>query len=120
MKKDLEEYLLALEKQHQDMQKAVDEANEMIKDGKISQEQASQILTYMSTIETNYQRVLYCRYLYNLPPKFIQKIQQKKLQKEMEKFREEHADDESVIGECQQDLDNINEIVKDDEVSDEK
>lgn len=119
MKRDLEEYLLSLEKQHQDMKKAADEANQLLADGKISQEQANQILSYMTTIDTNYNRVLYCRYLANLPPKFIQKIQNKKIRDDLEKFQAEHSDRESIEEENQESLDGINEIISEEGSEDE-
>lgn len=111
MKRDLEQYLVSLQKQYTGMLKAVDEANELIKEGKMTSGQAEQIKKYMDTINTNYQRVLYCRYLLNLPPKFIQKIQKKKLEKEQLKFIEKNNDSESVVNESQEALDGIEEIV---------
>ena len=117
MRKDLENYLTQLQKQYTSMEKAVSEANELIKEGKMSSEQALQIQNMMNTINNNYQRVLYCRYLLNLPPKFIQKLQQKKLAAEFKKLQEEHADEESVVNESQEALDGIEEIVDGDKDS---
>lgn len=111
MRKDLENYLTQLQKQYTSMEKAVSEANELIKEGKMSSEQALQIQTMMNTINNNYQRVLYCRYLVNLPPKFIQKLQKKKLEKQMKEFVEKQADEQSVVNESQEALDNITEVV---------
>ena len=111
MRKDLEKYLTSLQKQFTEMEKAVNEANELIKKGEMNSEQASQIKAYMDILNTNYQRVLYCRYLVNLPPKFIQVIQNKRMQKEMEKFKSKEADSESVIEESQEALDSMEEIV---------
>ena len=111
MIKDLEKYLATLQKQYNEMEKAVNEANELIKDGKMSSEQVMQIQNYMNTINSNYQRVLYCRYLLKLPPKFIQKLQNKKLEKQLNKFKDEQADEETVVEETQDALDNIEEIV---------
>ena len=93
------------------MEKAVNEANELIKEGKMNSETASMIQGYMNKINENYQRVLYCRYLLNLPPKFIQKLQKKKLEKEMKKFIDKQADAESVVNENQECLDGIEEAV---------
>ena len=92
------------------MEKAVKEANELIRDGKMASEQAMQIQNYMNIINNNYQRVLYCRYLVNLPPKFIQKIQKKKLEKQMKALIEKQADEQSVIEENQEALDSIKEV----------
>lgn len=111
MRRDLEHYLSQLQKQYTEMGKAVTEANELIRDGKMTSEQAMQIQEMMNTINNNYQRVLYCRYLLNLPPKFIQKLEQKKLNAKLKKFQEEQADQETVINESQEALDGIEEIV---------
>lgn len=112
MKRDLIDYLLRLQKQEDDMQKAVEEANELLQDGKISEEQVNNIQNYMNIIHNNYQRVLYCKYLYDMPPKFIQKIQQKKLDKKLAKFIEEQADKDSVLDENEEALTGIEEIVE--------
>lgn len=111
MRRDLEKYLASLQKQYTEMEKAVNEANGLIKEGKMSSEQALQIQSMMNTINNNYQRVLYCRYLVNLPPKFIQKIQKKKEEAKLKKFIEEMADKESVEKENQEALDTIEETV---------
>ncbi|MBQ6627916.1 MAG: hypothetical protein IJH65_03790 [Methanobrevibacter sp.] len=113
MKRDLEEYLIALQKQRDEMAKAADEANSLLLEGKIDSEQANAIQTYFNTIEVNYQRVLYCRYLYKLPPKFIQKIQQKKIHKELMAYMEKNADKESVIKENEECLKKVGEITND-------
>ena len=100
-----------MQKQLNEMEKAVNEANELIKEGKMKSEQAMQIQNYMVTINNNYQRVLYCRYLLKLPPKWIQKIMKKREDAKMKKFMEQQADQESVEQENQEALDGIKEIV---------
>jgi len=112
MKRDFEKYLVQLQKQYTDMNKAIEEVNQSLKDGTMTQEQAAPIMSYYNIVNTNYQRVLYCRYLYNLPPKFIQAIRKKKMEKEAQKFVNEHADKESVVNETQEALDNIKEFVE--------
>ena len=112
MKRDLVDYLLNLQKQEDDMQKAVEQADDLLKEGLITQEQAENIINYMNTIHSNYQRVLYCKYLYELPPKFIQKIQQKKLNKKLAKFIEEKADKETIYEENKEAQEGIEDIVK--------
>lgn len=92
------------------MQKAVEEANELIKDGRMTSEQAMSIQNYANKINENYQRVLYCRHLLQLPPKFIQNIRKKKEQEQIKKFMEKLADQQSVVNENQEALDNIEEI----------
>lgn len=112
MKRDLVDYLLNLQKQEDDMQKAVEQADDLLKEGLITQEQAENVINYMNTIHSNYQRVLYCKYLYELPPKFILKIQQKKLNKKLAKFIEEKADKETIYEENKEAQEGIEDIVK--------
>ena len=111
MRKDLENYLSQLQKQFNEMEKAVNEANELIRDGKIDSQTAMNVQGWMNKVNENYQRVLYCRYLVNLPPKFIQNLHKKKLEKQMKKFIEKQADEETVVAESQEALDNIVEVV---------
>lgn len=112
MKRDLVDYLLRLQKQEDDMQKAVEEANELLQEGKFTEEQMNNIQNYMNVIHSNYQRVLYCKYLYDMPPKFIQKIRQKKLDRQLAKFIEEQADKDTVLQENEDYLNGIEEIVE--------
>ena len=110
MKKDLEKYLLSLQKQRDEMAKAAEEANKLIMEGKIQPEQAAAVQGYFNIIDSNYQRVLYCRYLYNLPPKFIQKLREKKLKKDLDEFVKKNADQESVEKENNDCMEKVGEI----------
>lgn len=112
MRSDFEKYLLSLQKQMDDMNKAVEEANKLITAGEMDQEHAANINKYMEVITSNYQRLIYARYLLDIPPKFIQWFRKKKLDREMKKFQEQQADQESVEKEGQEALDNIGEIIK--------
>lgn len=112
MRRDFEDYLLKVQKQRDEMAKAVEEANSLILEGKIEESQVQAIQTYFNTLEANYQRILYCKYLYTLPPKFIQKIQQKKLVEELKKFLDKHADKDSVFGENQEWIEATEAIVE--------
>ena len=111
MKIDFEDYLLTVQKQVDDMNKAVEEANQLLADGKMSAETAEFIKKQMEIINANYQRLMYCKYLYTLPPKFIQKWRNKKLQKQAEKFMKEQADKEAVVKENKEALDTINDYI---------
>jgi len=113
MKRDLEKYLASLSKQREEMLKAVEEANKLIVKGEIDQNQVEMIQRHFNQVEANYQRVLYCRYLYNLPPKFIQVLQKKKLEKEMKKLIEMEADKESVMEENENCIDSVKEVIGD-------
>ena len=111
MRRDLEKYLISVQKQRDEMVKAVDEANQLIIEGKISQEQAAAIQNYFNTVESNYQRILYCRYLYKLPPTFIQKLQKKKTERELRQYIEKQADAESIIKENSECIEKVGEII---------
>ncbi len=113
MRRDFEEYLSVVQKQRTEMLRAVDEANKLLLEGKMTQEQASNIQLHVSLIEANYQRLLYCRYLYSLPPKFIQKLRKKKLEKEADKFKKENADKQAVKEEGEKSLEVINKNIDD-------
>ena len=113
MKRDFEEYLIKVQKQRDEMMKAVEEANKLIVEGKISQEQVESIQNYFTLLESNYQRILYCRYLYNLPPKFIQKLRSKKMAKELSEYMKNKADEESVVAENQECIEKVGEAIND-------
>ena len=112
MRRDFEDYLLKVQKQRDDMLKAVDEANALALEGKIEESQVQAIQTYFNTLEANYQRILYCKYLYTLPPKFIQRLRQKKLTEELKKFLEKHADKDSILEENKECVENTEAIVE--------
>ena len=74
MKRDFEKYLVIVQKQMLDMDKAVQEASELFKEGKLSEDNVNFITMRHDIVKTNYDRLLYARHLYNLPPKWIVKI----------------------------------------------
>lgn len=99
MKKDLDLYVLQLQKQMDLAEEAMEKAQEQVQKGMIKEEDISGLMQYCETVVTNYNRVLYCKYLLNLPPKFIQKMQQKKLTKKMVEFTMKNSDGDQVIKE---------------------
>lgn len=115
MKKDFENYLLQVQRQKTKMDKAVKDANQALVEGKMSNEQVQSISMAAANLNANYQRLLYCRYLYRLPPKFIQKLRlksaQRKAKKMLEELAAEKADEESVITENEDNLNTVEEIV---------
>lgn len=109
MKKDVQEYFIAMQKQYNDMNKMLEKVNKEIEAGMITEEQKANFETYFSTIKANYDRVAYIYHLLNLPPKWIQKIKEKKLLKDQEAFLKamENATKEAVEAENNEALDNI-------------
>jgi Flp pilus assembly protein TadG len=73
MKKDLKEYYVSLQKQFNELQKALEEINKEIAEGKVTPEQRASFENYFNIVQTNYQRISYAMHLLNKPPKFIQK-----------------------------------------------
>lgn len=111
MKRDFERYFVEVQKDYNRMLKALEKVNEEISKGQVSDEQRQLFEQWFNQVKVNYDRVSYMRYLLHLPPKFIQKIQQRnvnsKMMKELKKYQEENADKDSVLNENKEALDNI-------------
>lgn len=111
MRKDFERYFVDVQKDYNNMLKQLEQVNKEISEGLVSEEQRMNFETYFMTIKNNYDRISYMRYLLRLPPKFIQKLQQKslnnKMMKELKKYQDENADKESVNKEDKEALENI-------------
>ena len=107
MRRDFEKYLVAVQKQKTRMDKALADAQELAQKGELEDSVAQNIMQRVQVIEANYQRLLYCKHLLNLPPRFIQKIQEKKWLKIQKEFEEQKADKESVVNENEVALDEI-------------
>ena len=111
MKRDFEEYFTAVQKDYNRMLKDRDKINEEIKKGLVSTEQREMFDVWFNQVKMNYDRISYMWYLLHLPPKFIQKIQQKnvesKMMKELKKYQDLNADKETVLNENSEALDNI-------------
>jgi len=113
MRRDLQRYLAEMQKQMNQMQAAFDEAQEKALTGEISQEVAAQVAEGYNLVKSNYQRVLYCNYALNLPPKFIQKLQQRKLDRKLKEYKESLADEQSVKEENEKAIESVKEIAGD-------
>lgn len=116
MRKDFEEYFTKVQLDYNRMLKQLEQVNKEIGEGLVSEEQRSNFENYFNMIKANYDRLSYARYLLRLPPKFIQKIQQKnlnsKMMKEFKKYENENADKESVMKENKEALDNIDKGIE--------
>ena len=111
MKRDFERYFVEVQKDYNRMLKALEKVNEEISKGQVSDEQRRSFEQWFNQVKVNYDRVSYMRYLLHLPPKFIQKLQQRnvnsKMMKELKKYQEENADKDSVLKENKEALDSI-------------
>lgn len=116
MKKDFNEYFISVQKNYNETLKVLEQVNKELEAGMCTQEQRDNFAQYFDSIRVNYERLNYVRYLLHKPPKFIQKIQEKKLIKEQEKFLKQmmdaKADAESVIAENDENLQNMKDLLE--------
>lgn len=116
MIKDVQRYFVDMQKQMNEANKALEQVNKEIEAGLVSNEQRDSFTNWYWTVKNNYDRLAYIMYLLHKPPIFIQKLREKKLLKEQEKFLaelEKNATKEVVEEENKECLDNITELLKD-------
>ena len=113
MKRDLKEYYVTLQRQFKEVRDIAEKVNKEIEEGKLTQEQRDQFESYFMNVKTNYDRVSYIVYLIDLPPKFIQKIKERRLKKKYEesfkRFKEQRATAEDVIEENEKSIESARE-----------
>lgn len=107
---DLERYILQLADQSIKMKEEVDKVNKVAKEQNLPEETVRFLNEQANLVETNYQRVLYCKYLLDLKPKFIRDFIDRQHKKKLQKFIEKKADKDSVIEENKEALDKVKEI----------
>ena len=111
MRKDFEKYFVKLQLDYNKLQKDLEKVNKEAEEGLLTDEQRASFENYFNRVKTNYDRMAYARYLLRLPPKWIQNIESKiatnKIKKELEKFKEAKADEESVLQENKEALEKI-------------
>ena len=120
MKKDFEKYLVVIQKQMLDMDKAVKEASELLKSGKLSEDNVNFITSRYNVVKTNYDRLLYARHLYNIPPKWIVKLTEffMKIKTKLQFIGKEQEDEnKNAIEDVQKLVDSAKEV--EDEARDE-
>ena len=116
MIKDVQRYFIDMQKQMNEANKALEQVNKEIEAGLVSNEQRDSFTNWYWTVKNKYDRLAYIMYLLHKPPVFIQKLREKKLLKEQEKFSaelEKNATKEAVEEENKECLDNITELLKD-------
>ena len=109
-RRDLEKYILALADNSIAMRAEVEKINKVAKEQEIPQEILKNLQEQVNIIESNYQRVLYCKYLLDLKPKWIRDLIDKKAKKKAMEFAKNGADREAVEKENKEALDKIKEI----------
>lgn len=117
MKRDVQEYFIAQQKQYNDMLKLADKVNEEISQGLVSAEQRANFEQYFATITNNYKRVAYIYHLLCLPPKPIRAIKEYFIKRSNEKLlKKMEGSLEEVTAENNEALKNLEDTI--DEVED--
>ena len=121
MIKDFKDYLVKVQKSTTEMDKILEQVNKELEEGKCTWEQREQFEKYYMTVKANYDRLTYVKYLLEKPPRFIQKLLEKKLMIEQERFlkrmAELRADEYSVEKENKENIQAMQDLL--DEVSSE-
>lgn len=110
MRRDLEKYILSLADSSIKMRAEVDKINKAAEKQEIPTEILENLQKQVDIIESNYQRVLYCKYLLDLKPEWIRKLIDKKAKKKALEFAKKNADRESVEKENKEALEKIKEV----------
>lgn len=110
MRRDFDEYLLTVYHQKIELEKALEEATDLVKDFKITPEIREMLQEQVNTVTQNFDRLMYCKHLYSLPPKFIQKLMKKRIKNKVDSFKEKNADEQSVADENQEAIDKVNNL----------
>ena len=107
MRIDLERYILMLADQSIQMRKELEKINEAAKTQELPKEAIENFQRMVDTVESNYQRVLYCKYLLDLKPKWIRDLIDRKSKKKALEFAKKKADQQSVIEENKECLEEV-------------
>lgn len=107
---DLERYIVVLANQSIKMREELEKIQKAAEKQDIPENIIESIKTQVDIIEGNYQRVLYCKYLLDLKPKWIRNIIDRNNKKKAEQFIKKHADKDSVIKENDEALKKIKEV----------
>ena len=110
MRRDLERYILDLANRSIQMRAEVEKINKQAEKFNYPKEVLENLQQQVNIVESNYQRVLYCKYLLDLKPKWIRDLIDKKAKKKAKEFMEKKADKESVKKENEEALEKVKEI----------
>ncbi len=120
MKKDVQAYFIQMQKQYNELNKMLDKVNKEIEQGLVTEEQKTNFENYYMAVKANYDRVAYLMHLLYQPPKFIQKLRNKKALREQEKalkeFEKNKATLEDVTKENEKTLAKIKESFPEDNI----
>ena len=110
MRRDLEKYILDLADMSIKMRAEVDKINKQAEKFNYPPEVLENLQQQINIIDSNYQRVLYCKYLLDLKPEWVRKLIDKRAKKKALEFIKNNADKESVKKESAEALEKIKEI----------
>lgn len=113
MKKDVQNYFIQMQKQYNELNKMLDKVNKEIEQGLVTAEQKANFENYYMAVKANYDRVAYILHLLYQPPKFIQKLRNKKALKEQEKARKEFEKNKATLAEVTQENEETLAKIKD-------
>lgn len=103
MRRDFEKYFTKLQLDYNSILKQKTKIDEEYKKGLVDETQYNNFLNYFYLIKVNYDRMHYARYLIHKPPKFIEnilnKLNERDAKKLLNEYKENKADDESVLAE---------------------
>ena len=109
-RRDLEKYILDLANTSIQMRAEVEKINKAAEKQAIPKEVLENLQQQVEIIDSNYQRVLYCKYLLDLKPEWIRKLIDKKAKKKALEFAKNKADKESVLKENEEALEKLKEV----------
>lgn len=111
MKRDFEKFFTKLQLDYNVLLKQKEKIDEEFGNNLLTDKQYEMFLNYFNVVKTNYDRVHYVRYLLHKPPKFIEKLYEwwvkKDLEKEIKYFSDNNADEDSVLAENNKIIENV-------------
>lgn len=110
MRRDLEDYILLLADQSIKMREEVEKINKAAEKQQIPKDILDNLQRQVEIIDGNYQRVLYCKYLLDLKPKWIRDLIDKKAKKKALEFAKKNADKEAVKKENEEALEELRKV----------
>lgn len=112
MRRDFEKFFVKLQLDYNAITKSKEDIDKEYLNGLLTDTQYNNFMTYYNSIKANYDRVNYVRYLLHKPPKFIDMLlnikARKDAHKELNKFKELNADEESVLNENKDAINSVN------------
>ena len=106
--RDLREYYFTLLAQQQEMEADLNDFNEALKNGYITEDRLAEVKDEVERIKVNRDRVAWCLYLLEKPNKPAKKPKYDKANKALlQNFQDNKADTDSVIAENKSALDHI-------------